>query len=215
MTVKVNESKFFLPVVNLQHFSEEDPKDPGTNDDPTNTNDDPNPDDLDDKGTGDDPVKNDDPRSFTQADIDRIVKERLDREKKKREAALEKQREEDERKRLEEKQEYKELYEKLQGDLETQRKEALKTKKESLLAQAGYSEEQASTLVKLVEGENDDELKASLESVKALFPPKKEKEYGDPNPGNGGRQTPKKKDLEEKGKSVYQRLKAKGKVRGK
>jgi Domain of unknown function (DUF4355) len=211
MTVKVNESKFFLPL-NLQHFADGGDGDGGADD--LDDNGDDHTDDLDDNGTGGDPGKNDDPK-FSQADIDRIVKERLDREKKKRDAALEKQREEAERKRLEEEQKYKELYEKLQGDLETQRKEALQVRKESLLAQAGYSEEQAKTLVKLVEGEDDEALKASLETVKTLFPPKKDKEYGDPNPGNGGRQIPKKKNLEDKGKSVYQRLKAKGKVRGK
>jgi hypothetical protein len=200
-------SKFYLPMY-LQHFSD-DPE-PGGANDPVDPPADPP---AEPKNTGGDPEPKPEPK-FTQDDIDRIVKERLEREKRKRDEALDKQKEEAERKRLEEEQKYKELYEKLQGDLETQRKEAVKTKKESLLAQAGYSEEQASTLVKLVEGENDDELKASLESVKALFPPTKEKNYGDPNPGNGGKATPKKRDLEDKGKSVYQRLKAKGKVRG-
>lgn len=152
---------------------------------------------------------------FTQADIDRIVKERLDREKRKRDEALEAQRKEDERKRLEEEQKYKELYEKLQQDLEAQRATSLQVKKESLLAQAGYSEEQAKTLTKLIEGDDDEALKASLESVKALFPPKREKPYGDPNPGNGGKQTPKPKDLEDKGRAAFERLKKLGKVKGK
>jgi hypothetical protein len=200
--------------LNLQYFSE-DPNAGGANP-PDDTKDENLTNDLDDKtNTGGDPDKTADDKKFTQDDIDRIVRERLEREKRKRDEALEKQKEEAERKRLEEEQKYKELYEKLQGDLETQRKEALQVRKESLLAQAGYSEEQAKTLVKLVEGEDDEALKASLENVKTLFPPKKEKEYGDPNPGNGGKQIPKKKNLEDKGKSVYQRLKAKGKVRGK
>lgn len=200
--------KMFLPV-NLQHFSE-DPDQGGAND-PVDPPADPP---ADPTNTGGDPEPKPEPK-FTQADLDRIVKERLEREKRKREEALEEQRAADERKRLEDEQKYKELYEKLQEDLEKQRVSALQAKKESLLAQAGYSPEQASTLVKLVEGEDDEALKDSLESVKALFPPTKEKSYGDPNPGNGGRQTPKKQTLEDKGKSVYARLKAKGKVRGK
>lgn len=151
---------------------------------------------------------------FTQADLDRIVKERLDREKRKRDEALEAERKEAERKRLEEEEKYKELYEKQQEELTAQRAQALETRKESMLAKAGYSEEQASTLKKLLEGEKDEDLNASLESVKALFPPKQEKEYGDPSAGNGSKQPPKKKNLEDKGKSAYQRLKDIGKIKG-
>jgi hypothetical protein len=210
MEQKQAKSKFYLPMY-LQHFSE----DPNLGGNPDDKKDDLPPNDLDDKtNTGGDPGNTADDRKFTQDDIDRIVRERLEREKRKRDEALKQQQEEAERKRLEEEQKYKELYEKLQQDLEAQKATALQVRKESMLAQAGYSEEQSKTLVKLIEGEDDDTLKASLESVKALFPPVKEKNYGDPNPGNGGKQVPKKKDLEEKGKSAYQRLKAKGKIRG-
>jgi hypothetical protein len=200
-------SKFYLPMY-LQHFSE-DPNLGGANapvDPPADPPAEPT-------NTGGDPEPKPEPK-FTQDDIDRIVKERLEREKRKRDEALKQQQDEAERKRLEEEQKYKELYEKLQGDLEAQRATALQVRKEALLAQAGYSEEQAKTLVKLIEGDDDEALKSSLEGVKALFPPTKEKPYGDPNPGNGGKQVPKKKDLEDKGRSVYQRLKAKGKIRG-
>lgn len=199
--------------LNLQYFSEENPEKDEKLDDKQDDKLDENDDKGEDTGGGDPDKKYAEPKTFTQDDIDRIVKERLEREKKKREAALESEREEAERKRLEEEQKYKELYEKLQGDLEAQRKEALQTKKESLLAKAGYSDEQASTLTKLLEGESDDELNASLESVKALFPPKQEKTYGDPSAGNGSKQPPKKKNLEEKGKSAYQRLVEKGKIK--
>lgn len=188
-----------------------DPKEKEQELDPTNPT---IPTDEDPKNPTDgDPVNPPSGKTFTQEELETILKKRLEQEKRVREAALEKEREEADRKRLEEQEQYKELYEKLQADLEAQRATALQAKKESLLVKAGYSDEQATTLSKLLEGEDDDALTASLESVKTLFPPKKDKEYGDPNPGNGGRQTPKKTDLEQKGKSAFQRLKASGKIR--
>ena len=201
------EGTFLLPL-DIQLFSETPPTDtpdepieqPGATDPQT--------------PTGGEPEKTPEGATFTQADLDRIVKERLEREKRKREADLEKEREEAERKRLLEEQKYKDLYEKLQQDLEAQRTVALQVKKEALLVKAGYSDEQAKTLVKLIEGESDEELNASLESVKALFPAKTEKSYGDPNPGNGGKPAPKKVNLEDKGKSAYERLKEIGKIKG-
>lgn len=191
--------------LNLQHFADPtdpptDPIDPPANPEPTNP-------------TGGDPATNPEAK-FTQADIDRIVKERLEREKRKREEALDAERKEAERKRLEEEQKYKELYEAQLKEIEAQKATALQTKKEALLVKAGYSDEQAKTLIKLVEGDDDEALSASIENVKTLFPPTKEKPYGDPNPGNGGHQKPKPKDLEDKGKSAYQRLKALGKIKG-
>ncbi len=169
---------------------------------------------VNDSTTGDDPDKNDqDTKTFTQEDIDRIVRERLERERKKREAALEEERKKAERERLKEQEKYKDLYEDLQKDIEEQRKQALEAKKEAMLVKAGYSEDQAKRYVKYLEGETDDDLNASLDALKADIPPKKQ--YADPNPNNGGKQTPKRKTLEEKGKSVYQRLKEKGKIRGK
>lgn len=194
-----------LPL-NLQFFSQDPPADPPAPVEPPAGTDVQN-------TTGGDPGNPPEP-AFTQADIDRIVKERLAREQKKREEALEAERLAAERKRLEDEQKYKDLYESLQKDLEAQRATALQAKKESLLAKAGYSDEQAKTLTKLLEGENDDDLTASLENVKTLFPPTKEKPYGDPNPGNGGKQTPKKTNLEDKGKAQYERLKTLGKLKG-
>ena len=203
-----------LMSLDLQYFAEggTDPQDPPTNQPEPNTTQVP----QGEPGaspTGGNPVNNPEP-TFTQADIDRIVKERLAREQKKREEALEAERKEAERKRLEEEQKYKDLYESLQKDLETQRATALQAKKESLLVKAGYSDEQATTLSRLLEGEDDDALTTSLEGVKKLFPPAKEKTYGDPSPGNGGKQTPPKKNLADKGKSQYERLKAIGKIKG-
>lgn len=200
--------------MNLQFFSEEDPKDPDNKDGDTKDPDnDPKDPDNEPDDTGGDPDNNSDGKTFTQEDIDRIVRERLDRERKKREDAVKKEREEAERKRLEENEEYKELADKLQEQLDEQKRTALETKKESLLATAGYDEGQVQRYKKYLDGESEEELKAALDDLKADIPPKKQ--YGDPSPGNGSKQPPKKTNLEEKGKSAYQRLKAKGKIRGK
>lgn len=203
----VNEKENLL-TLDLQFFGGDPEPNPTVPQDPP-ADPEPTPNNL----TGGDPATNPEAK-FTQADIDRILKERLEREKRKRDEALEAERKESERKRLEEEQKYKELYEGLQKDLEAQRATALQAKKESLLVKAGYSDEQATTLSKLLEGENDDDLATSLENVKTLFPPKKEKEYGDPSLGNGGRQAPKKSPLEDKGRDIVKRLKEKGKIRG-
>src|SRR5690625_4758024 len=80
-------------------------------------------------------------------------------ELKARLAEIEKAQEEAKRKELEEKEEYKTLYEKALEDAEQAKQEALSIKKNALLLQAGYGEEQAKLLVKLVEGEDDESIK--------------------------------------------------------
>src|SRR5690625_6154158 len=74
-------------------------------------------------------------------------------------AEIEKEQEEAKRKELEEKEEYKTLYEKALEDAEQAKQEALSIKKNALLLQAGYGEEQAKLLVKLVEGEDEESIK--------------------------------------------------------
>ena len=202
--------------VNLQHFAEDEGND---DDNPSDGDNDTGDDDNDDQGendTGGNPDNTTDAQ-FTQEDIDRIVKERLDREKKKRDEAVEKEREEAERKRLEENEQYKELADKLQKQLDEKEREVekrhqatIETKKESLLAKAGYDESQVERYKKYLVGDNDEQLSESLENLKADIPPKKQ--YGDPSPGNGSAQKPSKTDLNEKGKTTFQRLKEKGKI---
>lgn len=205
----MEKAKLFLPI-NLQFFAEDLPEDKGEDLDDkgelTGT------DELEDKGTGADPEKTGDTKSFTQEELDRIVKDRLERERKKREEALEEERKKSERERLLEQEKYKDLYESLQKDLEAQRATALQAKKESLLVKAGYTEDQAKRYLKFIDGETDDELNESLDALKVDIPPKKS--YGDPSPGNGGKQTPAKKNLGEKGKAQYERLKSLGKIKG-
>jgi hypothetical protein len=180
--------KFLLPL-NLQHFAEDDPTDPPA---------------------GDDPVK-----TFTQAELEEIVKKRLERERRKAEELLTQQREEADRKKLEEQNEFKSLYEKTQAELEQIRKDAevakLEATKTNLLVSAGYTGEQLERVRKYVVGTNDEELTASLEELKQDIPPK----AGgvDPSVNNPQRQQPQPKDLADEGRSIYERLKAAGKIR--
>src|SRR5690625_3646790 len=61
-----------------------------------------------------------------------------------------------ERKKLEEQNEYKTLYEQALQQAEQAKAEALTTKKSALLSSAGYGEEQANHLLKLIDGETDE-----------------------------------------------------------
>lgn len=157
--------------------------------------------------------KGSEPKTFTQEEIDRIIADRLARERKKQEEKEQQLRDEAERKRLEENEEYKELAQKLQEQLDAIQGDALKAKKEAALVKAGYSEGQAELFTKLVDGDTDEEIQASVDELKSTTPPTKP--YADPSTGNGHKQEPKKTDLQEKGKSTYQRLKERGLIRRK
>lgn len=159
------------------------------------------------------PEKGAEPRTFTQDELDAIIADRLLRERKKQADKEQELRDEAERKRLAENEEYKELADKLQAQLDAQQADVLKVKKEGALTSAGYSEEQVGLLTKLVDGETDEEIKASIDVLKSTVPPVKP--YADPSAGNGQKQEPKKENLHDKGKSTYQRLKERGLIRRK
>src|SRR5699024_5395593 len=69
------------------------------------------------------------------------------------------------RKELEETEQYKELYEQAKAEAEASRQQALAIQKNTALTLAGYNDEQAKTLAKLVEGETAEEI---AESIKTL-----------------------------------------------
>lgn len=167
-----------------------------------------------DDDTGGDPAKKtDDSKTFTQEELDRIIAERLAREQKKREDAVKAAEAKAESDRLVEEGKYKELAEKLQAQLAEKETALLATKKTTLLKDAGYSEEQAKLFTSLLQGETDDELTTSLELLKAANPPQAKKEYADPSAGNGRKSEPEKVNASDVGKSVFQRLKEKGKIK--
>lgn len=133
-------------------------------------------------------------------------------ELKRKLAEIEKERDEAERKKLEEQNEYKALYEKAQAELEKIKMSALDAKKDALLAQAGYTSEQIERYRKYLTGETDEELKESLKVLMTDIPPKKVA-YVDPSVGNTEKQQPKPKDSTDIGRSLFKRLKEKGKIR--
>lgn len=175
--------------LNLQFFAEGDPE-------PT-----PEP----------EPTPNPEPPSptYTQADIDRIVGERLAREKAKAEKAVEDAKAEAERKRLEEEAEFKTLYEQSQAriaEIEAQAKASeLSAKKQALLLEAGYPADKLADVTDYITGEDEESLKESIERFKVVAPPVKA--YVDPQSGAGNRKQPDQKDGTEIGKEMYERIK--------
>lgn len=146
-------------------------------------------------------------KTFTQAELDKIIADRLAREQKKRDEAIQKEREEAERKRLEEQEQYKELADQYRQELEAIKADALNAKKDALLAKAGYTDEQIAVLRNTVAGETDEELTKAIEGLKAVIAPKKS--YIDPSPLGGGDGKPKPKDGEDIARDLYERIKHK------
>ena len=182
--------------LNLQFFAEDD------NDNQTN---------IDEKNPSDETLNTEEqkeaivntkiPYERFKAKVDEAnaLKEKL--------AEIERAQEEAKRKELEEKEEYKTLYEQALQDAEQAKQEALSIKKNALLLQAGYGEEQAKLLVKLVEGEDDESITESVNQLKATIPVKDD--YADPSPLNGAKDKPEKVGADEEGAKVFERIKNK------
>lgn len=149
-------------------------------------------------------------KSFTQAELDAIIQERLARERKKQDDAKKQAEEEAKQKRLEEQEEWKELAQSLQAQIDEHKTKSIESTKQTKLISAGYSEEQAELLHKLVDGETDEDITASVEELKKTVPVNK-KEYVDPSENNGRSPGRKKTDKTEVGTSAWDRIK--GKVR--
>lgn len=92
------------------------------------------------------------------------------------------------------------------------RAEALNAKKDALLAKAGYTDEQIAVLRGAVTGETDEDIAKSIEDLTKVITP--EPGYVDPStPLNGGKGKPDPKDEREIGVSLFETLKAKGRIR--
>lgn len=172
--------------LNLQYFSEEPPAEPPTPVDP------PTP-------------------TYTQADIDRIVGERLSREKQKADKAIQDAKDEAERQKLAEEGKFKALYEaekQTRENLEQERQtERLHTTKQSLLLEAGYTADKLADLLDFVTGDDEEGVKASVEKLVRVAPPKAPPV--DPAVNGGNRQQPEQQDGTELGKAMYERIKNK------
>ena len=119
-------------------------------------------------------------------------------------AEIERKQEEDKRKELEEQNEYKTLYEQARKDAEQAKQEALNLRKQSLLAQVGYDENQARLLVKLVEGDDEETIAESIKQIQSTVPVKDN--YADPSAFNGQKSKPKTIDAEELGRNAVSRV---------
>lgn len=137
-----------------------------------------------------------------QAKLNEIVQQRLADEKKKREKA-------EEEARLQEEGKYKDLLEKREKELEEMRNEIKTAKIDSLkteaLSDAGYAKEQIAFAKRNLSGETEEEINASLEELKAVFPPQSD-EIGFPNNGNGSRKTPPQKDGYDEGREMARKV---------
>ena len=146
--------------------------------------------------------------TYTQADIDRIVGERLAREKAKSEQAVADAKAEAERLRLEGESEFKTLYELSQAriaEIEAQAQASeLAAKKQALLLEAGYPADKLADVLAFITGDDEDTIVASVERFKAVAPPKPLPV--DPALGGGGRQQPEQKDGTELGRELYERV---------
>lgn len=182
--------RLFLPL-NLQFFSEEPPAEPN-------------------EPTPQEPQEPTKPQKveFTaeqQAHIEKMLKERLERDRKKREDEAEKQ-------RLLESNEFKALYEaekSAREKVEQERAaEKLQQSKLTQLIEAGYTSDKIADLIELVIGEDEDSVKASIERLIKVAPPKPTPV--DPTPSGGSRQQPSQETLKEKGRKRFDELRAKG-----
>lgn len=148
---------------------------------------------------------------FTQADLERIVGERLAREKAKTQKQIDDAKAEAERIKLEEANEYKALYEAEKArvaEIEAQaHAERLSAKKQSLLLEAGYPADKLADLLDFVTGDDEEAVKASVEKLTRVAPPKAPPI--DPAVSGGNRQAPKQDDGTELGKAMYERIKNK------
>lgn len=124
---------------------------------------------------------------------------------------IEKVQEEQRVKELTEQEKYKELYEEALKSIEEVKSQNIANKVESKLKEAGYKDEQITRLSKLVEGETEEEIMESIEDLKIAFPTKT---YVDPSPDQRKRHKPEGVDGDDIGKSIFDRLKDSGKLKG-
>lgn len=125
-------------------------------------------------------------RTFTQAELDAIVTERIQRERKKGEEAAVRAREAAERKAAEEQGQFKALYEKTQADLErmtTQiRQQELSILRNDIAGKVGLPPQLANRL----QGDTPEALEADAKALLALLPGRAQ---NGANAGAGARQS--------------------------
>lgn len=119
-------------------------------------------------------------------------------------AAFETAQAEKERKELEDAENYKALYEGAIEKVKQVEQQALLSKKSALLTQAGYDEQTAKLLIKLVDGEDDETIAESIKVLRTSIPTNGE--YGDPGAFNGAKAKPVAVDNEEIGRNAITKV---------
>lgn len=129
-------------------------------------------------------------RTFSESEVERIIKERLERQAKKLEEQQRKAQEEAERKAAEQQGEYKSLYEKTQAELEQTRNEAkaaqLAAARRLVAKELGISDKIAERL----RGETEDELRADAEALLGELPKPQKPAAPNINAANGDGRVP-------------------------
>lgn len=144
-------------------------------------------------------------KAYSADDVNRIVQERLARERKKAEEKAEAE-------RLEEQGEYKDLLEKERAKVrELEEAKALAERKQSIqskLAAKGLSGEEVAKYAKYVEKlvDSDEEIDGVVDEVYGDFEAVKQAEYQDPSAGFGDKKEPKQKSAEELGREAVRNL---------
>lgn len=193
---KLNE----LPLrLNIQFFAEEGDGEPSVDSDaPTN--------DMETKVDAEQSEEKDEAeKKFSAEDVNRIVKERLARE---REAAEKKAEDE----RLEAQGEYKDLLEKERAKVrELEEAKALAERKQTIqskLAAKGLSGEEVTKYAKYVEKlvDSDEEIDGVVDEVYGDFVAVKQASYQDPSAGFGDVKDPEPKSAEEIGREAVRNL---------
>lgn len=125
---------------------------------------------------------NSDDKTFTQEEVNKLIQERLERDRKKRQ-------EEAETERLKEKEEFKELYEKTVSELqELKEREALRERNEKIIESFknhGFDDERAKASLKWVSVQIEDD--DSIESVVKEYVESHQVDYADPTPSLGSK----------------------------
>ena len=128
-------------------------------------------------------------RTFTQAELDKIIAERLERESKKRKESEAKAREEAERDTLAKNQEWEKLAKKHESELLTATQRLKELELNELRTKAAAKYQLPLEIAERLRGETLEELEKDAEGLKAFFPDAKSQgKLNATVPGSGGKQ---------------------------
>ena len=128
-------------------------------------------------------------KMFTQAELDKIIKERLDRETIKRKEATDKAKADAERDTLAKNQEWEKLAKQREDELHTAQQRLKELELNELRNKAAAKYQLPLEIAERLRGETLEELEKDAESLKALIPDaKQQSKLNATNPGSGSKQ---------------------------